>query len=97
MLIDLKQKMKDYKDLMTIQFPAQAAAMNNPSNVYHNFAKYLDNSEEQKALEVPDFLKCPISDDLMDEPVVIQSGHTYEKAMIIKHFSIQGAFDPVTR
>ena len=45
--------------------------MDNPSSVYHNFAKYLDDNREQKPLEVPDFLKCPISDDLMDEPVVI--------------------------
>ena len=33
----------------------------------------------------------------MEEPVVIQSGHTYEKSMIEKHFSYQGGFDPVTR
>ena len=33
----------------------------------------------------------------MDEPVVIQSGHTYEKAMIEKHFQMSGAFDPITR
>ena len=71
MMIDLKQKMKTYKDLMNVQFPQQAASMDNPNSVYHNFAKYLDNDRDQRPLEVPDFLKCPISDDLMDEPVVI--------------------------
>ena len=71
--------------------------MENPSNVYKNFAKYLDNDRDQRPLEVPDYLKCPISDDLMEEPVVIQSGHTYEKAMITKHFQTSGGFDPVTR
>lgn len=71
MLIDLKKKMKTYKDLMTVQFPAQAATMDNPNQVYHQFAKYLDSNQQAKPLEVPDFLKCPISDDLMEEPVVI--------------------------
>ena len=48
-------------------------------------------------MDVPDFLKCPISDELMKDPVVIQSGHTYEKAMIEKHFKKNGATDPITR
>jgi len=46
---------------------------------------------------VPDFLKCSISDELMEDPVVIQSGHTYERAMIEKHFQTNGGFDPITR
>ena len=46
MMHDLKKKMKTYKDLMTVQFPQQAATMDNPNNVYHNFAKYLDNDQD---------------------------------------------------
>ena len=33
----------------------------------------------------------------MDEPVVLESGFTYEKAEIIKHFDRNGNFDPITR
>ncbi len=33
----------------------------------------------------------------MDEPVVIQSGFTYEKSAIMRHFEKNGNFDPVTR
>ncbi len=71
--------------------------MNDPKSVYTNFAKYLDRDSDHKLLDVPDFLKCPISDELMQEPVVIQSGHTYEQEMIKKHFAMSGAFDPITR
>lgn len=40
---------------------------------------------------------CPISDDLMEEPVVIGSGFTYEKSEVMKHFQINGNFDPLNR
>lgn len=33
----------------------------------------------------------------MDEPVILQSGFTYEKAEISKHFEKNGNFDPMTR
>lgn len=32
----------------------------------------------------------------MTEPVLIESGHTYEKAMILAHFNMSGAIDPIT-
>lgn len=33
----------------------------------------------------------------MDEPVLLQSGFTYEKCEIQKHFQMNGNFDPMTR
>jgi STIP1 family protein 1 len=48
-------------------------------------------------LKIPEHLLCPISDDLMVEPVVISSGFTYEKSEIQKHFQINGNFDPLNR
>jgi STIP1 family protein 1 len=48
-------------------------------------------------MDVPQYLICPITDDLMEEPVVLQSGFTYEKCNIQKHFSVNGNFDPMTR
>lgn len=33
----------------------------------------------------------------MDEPVLLQSGFTYEKSEITKHFEKNGNFDPMTR
>lgn len=46
---------------------------------------------------MPDYLICRITDELMDEPVILQSGFTYERAEIIRHFEHNGNFDPVTR
>jgi hypothetical protein len=36
--------------------------------------------------EIPEFLVCRITDDLMEDPVILSSGFTYEKAAILKHF-----------
>jgi len=33
----------------------------------------------------------------MHEPVILSSGFTYEKSAILKHFEVNGAFDPMTR
>jgi hypothetical protein len=33
----------------------------------------------------------------MDEPVILSSGFTYEKAVIEQHFKVNGNFDPMTR
>lgn len=33
----------------------------------------------------------------MNEPVLIGSGFTYEKTEILKHFQINGSFDPMNR
>ena len=96
MMHDLKKKMSTYKDLMNVQYPNNPQT-DNPNDTYKNFAKYLDSDRDARPLEVPDYLKCPITDELMDEPVVIQSGHTYEKEMIMKHFKTNGGFDPITR
>ena len=46
---------------------------------------------------MPDHFKGAISDELMEDPVIIQSGNTYDLGMIKKHFEVAGAFDPLTR
>ena len=50
-----------------------------------------------KKLDVPQYLICPITDDLMEEPVVLQSGFTYEKSAVKKHFETNGDHCPMTR
>lgn len=40
---------------------------------------------------------CRITDELMNEPVTLESGFTYEREQIIKHFQTNGNFDPMTR
>ena len=50
-----------------------------------------------RGLSIPEHLICPITDDLMEEPVMISSGFTYEKSEIQKHFKTNGNFDPLNR
>lgn len=45
---------------------------------------------------IPEFLLCPITCDLILEPVLISSGHTYEKSELKKHFLKNGYKDPLT-
>ncbi|CAI2366286.1 unnamed protein product [Moneuplotes crassus] len=49
--------------------------------------------EEQK---IPEFLTCPISLEVMIDPKILSSGHTYEKEEIIKHIKKNGYRDPLT-
>ena len=46
---------------------------------------------------MPDYLLCRITDELMDEPVILESGFTYEKTEILRHFERNGNFDPICR
>ena len=43
----------------------------------------------QKELFVPDHLLCPIAGELMSDPALIQSGQTYEREIIERHFKFQ--------
>ena len=39
--------------------------------------------------EIPEGLKCPISFDLMRDPVICSTGHTYERESLLGHFRAQ--------
>lgn len=41
--------------------------------------------------KIPEELTCPISFDLFRDPVVISTGHTYERAALLDHFAHQDA------
>ncbi|KAF8412044.1 hypothetical protein HHK36_004604 [Tetracentron sinense] len=47
--------------------------------------------------EVPDYLCCKITLDIFRDPVIIPSGVTYERAVILDHLQKVGKFDPITR
>ncbi|XP_022159463.1 E3 ubiquitin-protein ligase CHIP [Momordica charantia] len=47
--------------------------------------------------EVPDYLCCKITLDILRDPVITPSGVTYERAVILDHFRKVGNFDPITR
>ena len=46
----------------------------------------------------PEVLMCPITRTVFRDPVVLfDSGHTYERSVILAHFRRNGAKDPFTR
>ena len=44
--------------------------------------KMPDNQHDINKKDIPDYLLCRITDDLMDDPVILESGFTYEKRAI---------------
>ncbi|GAB2234636.1 hypothetical protein Droror1_Dr00003893 [Drosera rotundifolia] len=54
-------------------------------------------AEDDIPTEVPDYLCCRISLDILRDPVITPSGFTYERAVILEHLQKVGYFDPITR
>ncbi|KGN58379.1 E3 ubiquitin-protein ligase CHIP isoform X1 [Cucumis sativus] len=54
-------------------------------------------TEADSPSEVPDYLCCKITLDILRDPVITPSGVTYERAVILDHFNKVGNFDPITR
>jgi len=67
----------------------------NLTNDIINNKKDLDNLKN-KLLRISDNLKCPISQNIINEPVITPSGITYEKEEIIR-WLIGSDVDPVSR
>jgi hypothetical protein len=105
------QKIKWYKDSEVNQIDkAQLVSkiegkLGRQNEVFALFEAYMSQgkgdeevkSQKERHGHIPDFLLCRITDDFMQEPVIIQSGFTYEKKAIIQHFQINGCTDPITR
>ncbi|RLN36830.1 hypothetical protein BBJ28_00016863 [Nothophytophthora sp. Chile5] len=52
---------------------------------------------EKMLTQMMEVFHCPLSLELMDDPVTTPDGNTYERAMIEQHLQINGCFDPLTR
>lgn len=47
-----------------------------------SFSNYLSSSSSSSVFTIPDEFRCPISLDLMGDPVMVASGHTYDRKSI---------------
>ncbi|XP_047972598.1 E3 ubiquitin-protein ligase CHIP-like [Salvia hispanica] len=54
-------------------------------------------TENDTPTEVPDYLCCKITLDILRDPVITPSGVTYERGVILDHLQKVGRFDPITR
>ncbi|KAG6623656.1 stip1 homology and u-box containing protein e3 ubiquitin protein ligase [Phytophthora cinnamomi] len=52
---------------------------------------------EKTLTQMMEIFHCPLSLELMDEPVTTPDGNTYERSMIEQHLEVNGCFDPLTR
>jgi STIP1 homology and U-box containing protein 1 len=48
-------------------------------------------------LRIPEVLICPITLEMMEDPVVTEAGISYERHAIEEHLKANGLFDPHTR
>ncbi|GAB9476294.1 Stip1 homology and u-box containing protein e3 ubiquitin protein ligase [Globisporangium polare] len=55
------------------------------------------NSGEKTLQQMMDLFHCPLSLELMQDPVMTPNGNTYEREMIERHLEVNGNFDPLTR
>jgi hypothetical protein len=58
------------------------------------FLAGIDDEEDDE--KIPDYLICPITCELILDPVLLSSGHTYEREVITTHFEKNGFKDPMT-
>ncbi|CAH0478243.1 unnamed protein product [Peronospora belbahrii] len=52
---------------------------------------------EKTLTQMMETFHCPLSLELMNDPVTTPDGNTYERSMIEQHLEVNGCFDPLTR
>jgi STIP1 family protein 1 len=57
----------------------------------------MNSINENVVFQIPDYLICNITLDLMEDPVITESGHTYERTAIEEHIQRNGKTDPFSR
>ncbi|GLE09884.1 hypothetical protein PINS_up021812 [Pythium insidiosum] len=54
-------------------------------------------SSQHTIQQLLELFMCPLSLELMQDPVMTPNGDTYEREMIERHLDVNGHFDPMTR
>lgn len=85
-----------------IRFAAQALATQYQEDGVVNYESMRKEAEENRQAQLEDddatrFMYCPITMAVMDEPVVANDGHTYERAAIVAWMAQGNASSPFTR
>jgi STIP1 family protein 1 len=70
--------------------------MTTPDSVkQENMQKLLKYTEEEEQA-LPDYFACRLSGQLLIDPVILPSGHSFERSRLQEHISQKGLVDPVT-
>lgn len=83
-LADLKKKLSSLSKLEIVKkVPKSDRIATKPLLAAVTEMMSREGVKTQKELYVPEYFVCPVAGDLMTEPVLIQSGQTYERSAII--------------
>ncbi|CAD8105657.1 unnamed protein product [Paramecium primaurelia] len=61
------------------------------------FINSIGNPDQKQEYDIPSYLICKITLELMENPVVNDAGQTYERDMLIEALNKNGPSDPTTR
>ena len=77
---------------------SSSSSSSSNSRPSHSGPKALDIPEEIREMydDHPNWFICPITQDLMIDPVILSSGHTYERSAITEHLRRNNNRDPIT-
>jgi len=64
---------------------------------YDDVVELIGNPYELFKFEIADYMRCRLTKELMEDPVTIQSGLTYERLPLLEHLRKTGHYDPTTR
>ncbi|KAE8988708.1 hypothetical protein PR001_g21243 [Phytophthora rubi] len=77
---------------------ANRAAESNGANGAGEADGVVSGGNAEKTLtQMMEIFHCPLSLELMDDPVTTPDGNTYDRSMIEQHLEVNGCFDPLTR
>lgn len=90
---------QDYQQRSRIRKRAEYLSLN---DIYKDRCSTLSEvfdkaAERNRPAEIPDYLTCKITMEILKDPVITPSGITYEKSAVLEHLQKVGKFDPVTR
>ncbi|XP_044494735.1 E3 ubiquitin-protein ligase CHIP [Mangifera indica] len=84
-------------DISTAEEPSDEVTITHSRNMEVLRQVFNRAAEADTPTEVPDYLCCKITLDILRDPVITPSGVTYERAVILEHLQKVGNFDPITR
>ncbi|EGR28168.1 u-box domain protein [Ichthyophthirius multifiliis] len=96
-LEEIKQKKQEIIDSNKQQLAEKNFSQQYIDNEIKKLISLIGDPYKNPDLQIPDYLCCKVSLDLMEEPVTTEVGHTYEKSVLDEHFKKNGFVDPITR
>ncbi len=65
---------------------------------YDSFLKLIGYDDFMtNKVKIPESFLCKITNKLLLEPVILDTGITYEKSGILEHFTNKGKYDPISK